>query len=346
MNRYLLHSLIFIFITLNSFGVFSQEKKSKLPPKIEDTYLFEIFTYDRQPAIPAYMREGIERMVAKPMPKWDAQDSLFFAFENVHLKRFEKAYNSFARLNTDTLQEKHAQILYRTALYKYKKFDKLLAFNEATFQENKQRLYSFKTAFKDFVTASENHKQDPSYYDDKLIFPILKDDTLIYYAKDESPQFNKYVEVAFAIDSVFRQFSILHDENDFLLSKAFEEMGDFQRKNFYTTNAFFYYSAALHYNKNSKSVIEKYNSTNHEINAKNLIKISFKNKFGMVIKNRYKLSKDYIQKTSIDEGPENFYPPTVVERKDYLPWLDFWIIVMLIITGALVYVIFFLKSEE
>lgn len=345
MNRYLIHSLVVLFITLNGFAVLSQERKAKLPPKVEDTYWFKINTYDRQPAIPAYMHKGIEKMVAKPMPEWNAQDSLYFAYQNVHLKKFEKAYKSFKQLNTDTIKEKHAQVLYRTALYKNKEFDKLLAFNEATFQENRQELYSFKTAFKDFVTACIKHEENPSYFDDNLIFPILQDDTLVYYAKDELPQFNKYVEVAFSVDSVFRQFTILHDENDFLLSKAFEEMGDFQRTQFYATNAYFYYSAAIRYNKNNVTAIRKYNSTNHELNEKNLIKISFKNKFGMVIKNRYKLNVDYIKEVDRDKGAKSYSPPTVIPAKDYLPRVDFWIIVMLIIAGALVYVVFFLKSE-
>lgn len=314
----------------------------------ENTYLFEILKYEREPSIPTYIKKGIEKAAATPQPNWSAQDSLFHAYENVYLQKYEAAFNNFVRLNTDTIQEKLGQILYRTTLFKFNRLEVLNEYNTKTLPKEEEKIYTYKDAFRDLTNAYLLHQEKEYDPDSTLIFPILKADTLKNFNKRAQPHQNKYVEVAFAIDSAFRQFTILHDDRDYILSRAFEEMGDFQKEFLYITNAYFYYSAALFYDKNNSSVIDKYNATGNEINDKNLIQISFKNKFAKVIKNRYRLKNQHIEKVQRPElSPETYIPPPPSDKADdKLPWLDLPLLLIILFSGLLIFVVFFLKSKD
>lgn len=341
------HLLLTAFIFSSTLGI-SQDKTLGAPARFENTYLFEILKYEREPELPPYLREGIERFLAKPMTEWTAEDSLYFAYENVYLKKYEKAFNNFVRLNTDTIYEKNAQILYRTALFQMGKYEILKEYNIKTIREDKSQFYNIRDAFMDLTNAYINYRNKAFDADSSLVFPVLKDKTLKTFNRQAPPHKNKLVEVAFAIDSVLRQFTILHDNKDYILSRAFEEMGDFQKEYLYITNSYFYYSAALRYDKGNRSVIPKYNHTNREIKAKGYIHISFKSKFGKVIKNRYRLKDNYIEERPKPVLSEESYIPPQEEKqkKDYLPWMNTTALIIIIVSGALVFVLFFLKTED
>ncbi|HLW39448.1 MAG TPA: hypothetical protein VKX31_03590 [Brumimicrobium sp.] len=346
MNKIQKYHLVVLVFFISTLGI-SQSQDLGAPAQYENTYLFEILRYQREPNLPDYIKNGFDEALKTPMTKWTAKDSLFFAYANVYLGKHEKALNNFVRLTTDTISEKTAQTLYRTALFKTEKYEQLQTFNQRTINESTPQFYSIKNAFTDLTHAYINY-QNSNFSDSSWVFPVLKDSVLKTFKHDVEPHKNRLVEVAFAIDSAFRQFTILHEETDFVLSKAFEEMGDFQKEYLYITNAYFYYSAALRYNKGNKSVISKYNQTNNEIRRKGYLHISFKNMFGKVIKNRYQLKENFIEKPSQPIlSEENFIPPTAKkEKKDYLPWLDTTALFMIIISGALIFVMLFLKTNN
>lgn len=349
MKKAIKYLLFTIVLLVNTNLVHGQVVDYKKPPSQENTYLFKVLKYHRQPAPPVYMQKRISEISSKPTIKWTAQDSLYYAYENVHLEKFEMALSIFSRVNIDTVQEPHAQMLYRTTLQQLERYEMLKKYNQKTIPDDPTAVYSIKEAILDLNNAYIEYKKKTFIPDSTLIFPILKDEALEEMNPKKSPNKNKLVEIAFAIDSAFRHFSVLHDNKDYILSQAFEEMGDFQRDYFYLTNALFYYAGSRHYYVTDISVNEKYNSVVDEMSKFNYISISFKNKFGKIINNRYRMSTDLTENIDSDSiiTPADYTPPPKKKgQKDYLPWIDNSILIMIIISLALVFVLFFMKTKK
>lgn len=346
--KYILFSLVLIFGASSATG---QKIDYKNPPQQEDTYLFKVLRYHRQPAPPKYMLNRFKEILETPKSRWTAGDSLFYAYENVHLEKYELALSIFIRLNTDTIQEPHAQTLYRTTLQHLDRFEMLEAYNSKTILDNNSVVYSIKQAVLDLNKAYLNYKQKIFIPDSTLVFPILKNPVLDEFNRNKSPHNNKLVSIAFAIDSAFRHFTILHDNKDYILSQAFEEMGDFQKEYFYITNAHFYYSASRHYSTHDPVLLEKLSTVSNEMSDKNYIQISFKNYFGKVIKNRFRLNMNFKESPDLDSNAlSNYTPPPPRPKKkgtvDYLPWIDNSILIIIIISLALIFVVFFMKVKK
>ncbi|PKR79798.1 hypothetical protein CW751_13280 [Brumimicrobium salinarum] len=340
-------NLFLLFIGL-CFISTSQEEKFKSPPKHENTYLFEVLKYERQPAPPEFIHNRILQILENPIDLWTPQDSLYFAYENVYLEKFERSLAIFSRLNTDTITNKHAQSLYRTALQKSGRYEALLTYNQKTLREDTSSYFSVKDAFLALNKAYIKQQNKLYIPDSTIIFPILKNPELGKLKRNASPHKNKIVQIAFAIDSAFRQFTTLHDSKDYILSQAMEEMGDFQREYLYISNALFYYSASRHYFKNDPIVAKKYNETLNEMSRRNYISLSFRTKFGKIIKNRYRIDDDHIEKSEKKVYTEADYiaPPKKKVRKDYLPWIDNSILIMLVLGLALIFVLIFMKVKK
>ena len=66
MNNIMKYLLFSIVLLLNANLVFGQKIDYKKPPSQENTYLFKVIKYHRQPAPPAYMRERIKQIADKP----------------------------------------------------------------------------------------------------------------------------------------------------------------------------------------------------------------------------------------------------------------------------------------
>lgn len=348
MRNSISYILFFVTFLLNTSAVHCQSIDYEKPPRQENTYLFRIVNYDRQPVPPEYIKKRILEISDKPTTEWTAQDSLFYAYENVHLEEFEIALSIFSRLNVDTIQERHAQMLYRVAVFQLGRYEMLKEFNEKTIQKNPSQFYSIKNAVLDLNNAYLKFKNKTFIPDSTIIFPILKDEALEEMDPEKLPNKNKLVEIAFVIDSAFRHFSVLHDKKDYILAKAFEEMAGFQKEYFYITNAFFYYSAARHFYIADKGIIQKYNKSNEEMDEFNYIPFSFKNKFGKIIKNRFRMNTDFIEKAIVDSSivPKFTPPPRKEGQKDYLPWINNSILIMIIIALALMFVLFFMKTKK
>lgn len=340
--------IVLLTIFLNFNLVIGQKIDFQNPPKQENTYLFKVVKYHRQLAPPQYMVDHIEEIVNKPKTKWTAEDSLFYAYENVHLENFEMALSVFARIEMDTVQDPHAQMLYRTTLQHLQRYDMLMEYNQQNVQDDESTIYSIKDAMFELNSAFKKYKEQAFIPDSTKIFTILEQDTLNSRMNKKSPKNNIHVDVAFAIDSALRHATILNDDKNYILAKAFEEMGDYQMDYFYLTNAFFYYSAALHYYGTDQGIIEKYNDVADEITEQNYISISFKNNFGKIISNRYRMNTDYIEKEKIDSSivPKMTPPPKKETQKDYLPWINNSILIMIILALALVFVLVFMKVKK
>jgi hypothetical protein len=339
----------FLFIIGTSTLSFGQQEGNeyKEPPRKENTYYFNVLNYERQPPLPTFMETRIQQIMQNSKSTWTAKDSLYFAYENVYLEKFELALSLFSKLNTvpagrqaDTITSPFAQQLYRTTLIQTKRYGLLKEYNENIFQHSTTFNYDILTALNDLTAALKNVDSKQLSKDSITIFPILFDTLLNSYDQTLPPHKNKFVRIAFSIDSSLRSFSFLNDQKSEILSKAFEEMGDYQKEYFYISNAYFYYAAARYYDRRNKSASRKYNNAIDEISKQNFLLPSFKNTFSRVIKNRYQLEGEVHEDAEeIDQRParERFNPPPKKEKKkDYIPWLkdDFLFI------GAILIVLF------
>lgn len=337
------HIVLILFILL---GVTSFSQNSSIPPAYENTYLFSIRKYDRQPAPPKYMYNRIQQIHNNSTSIWTAADSLYYAYESVYLKKYGLALSIFSRLNTDTIQEPRAQSLYRLALHKKERYDALHEYNLKTIPKDEEKIYDVQDAFIDLNKAFKAREMGEFIQDSTQIFSILASEKMENIKRSKQPQFDEITQIAFAIDSVLRQYSILTDDRDVVLIRAFEEAGDLQMKYLYTTNAFFYYSAGRHFNKSNLELGEKYNLANNRMRDKNILAISYKSNFGKIVKNRYDFAGEKTEEIDTRIGDEtSFIPPEIDKKKDYLPWISTtgWYLIVLFV--VLLSVLIFLRTK-
>ncbi|GEM_PF-2075023 len=337
-----------LFLVLSSFLCSAQEESIPEPPSKQNTYFYSIKSYNRQSEPPKYMRNGIDVSTSIPQSRWRAEDSLFYAYEQVHLESFEYALSIFSKLNTDTLQEPHAQQLYRTTLQQTKRFEELYDFNKKTLPEDTNSVLSVKKAALRLCQVYIAHANKNWKPEEDTIFHMLYRPEAI----SESPNYRKKMKalaaVAKNIDSALRLFVFLKDDRDRILSEAFEEFGDFQHNTFYVSNAYLCYAIARHYYRNDKELTNKYNRTIDEISEKNYLLPSFRTLFGKVINNRHKLEEELTaaEKTDTLDPKKTFLPPEREKKKDYLPWLDYQLIILGLIFVLLILVLFVLKTDH
>lgn len=344
MKNLILQTLLLILLSVQTLG---QMDDMPIPPKKQNTYYFTIEQFNRQTTPPKYIRKKMEEFSKKPKSKWTQEDSLYYAYEKVHLEEFAFALSIFSRVNVDTLSEPHAQQLYRTSLLLTKRYKKLLDFNRKTIPEDTNSLFSVRDAVLTLSQAYVDRMDKNFRSDNDTIFDYLYSDKMDKLKSSNRRFRTEMVDIAKNVDTALRYFTFLNDSRNKVLSQAYEEFGDFQKKYFYISNAYLCYAIARHYHKNDKDLSSKYNRAIDEIAERNYLLPSFRTTFGKVIDNRYQLSEELteLRKDTIDPK-ENFKPPKVPEKKDYIPWLDVPVIIMIGLFLLLLIVLIFLKSER
>lgn len=328
--------------------VLGQSDVPKEPPSEQNTYYFSIQEFDRQPEPPKYIMDGIRSLSSKPKSSWSKKDSLFFAYKQVHLEDFGMALNIFLRLNTDTIRDPHALKLYHASLYKNLRFESLKELKYYTIVEGVFEIQSKRELRKRIldINVMKMNKQWSS--EDSLIFPILKDSSVIALRKSRTDTKQKLVPLIKNMDEVLRVFVFLHDDRDAVLSQAYQELSDFQYEHFYISNAYLYNRIALYYDKNNKRAIESSNRLKDEMSDRNYLFPSFRTTFGKIISNRYHLKeiKEAQENTDntlrVQKGNELDKPEKEV-KKDYLPWLDGDLIIVIGLFVLLFLVMILLK---
>ena len=336
--------LLLTFISLSAFG---QMEDIPIPPKKQNTYYFTIKKFDRQPEPPKYIKDKIDIFTKKPKSKWTQEDSLYYAYEKVHLEEFAFALSIFSKVNVDTLTEPHAQQLYRTSLLLTKRYQKLLEFNQKSIPEDTNSSYSVKDAVLDISNAYFLQSAKDADRENDTIFEYLYSDKMDELKSSRKLFRTEMVDIAKNVDSALRYFTFLNDKRNSILSKAYEEYGDFQKKYFYISNAYLCYAIARHYHRNDEQLSTKYNRAIDEIAEKNYLLPSFRTKFGKIIDNRYQLSQEIteLKKDTIDPKT-NFKPPEIPKKKDYIPWLDVPTMIMIGLFLVLLFVLIFLKGSN
>lgn len=340
-----LNLILVFFISLIGFG---QNDLTLEPPSKQRTYYFSIEKFNRQPKPPKYIIDQINIQTKKPRSKWDQEDSLFFAYKQVHSEDFGLALSIFTKLNTDTITEPHALSLYQVALYMNDRFEELKEIKVFSAEESQPGIKSKEEIRQRILDVKILEREKNWSVQDSVLFPVLKDSAVIALRKSRTDTKKQLVPLIKNIDDALRVFVLLHDERDIILSQAYQELSQFQDDHFYVSNAFLYNSIALYYNKNNKKAVENSNPLNNEISRRNYLLPSFRNKFGKIISNRFhfneleaaeEISDDSIR---IAKGKE-IEPPKKVEREDYLPWLDGNLIIVIGLFILLIFVMIILK---
>jgi hypothetical protein len=318
-----------------------------IPPTKQNTYYFTIEKFNRQPSPPQYIKDKIKTFTKKPKSKWTQEDSLYYAYEKVHLEEFGFALSIFSRVNVDTLTEPHAQQLYRTSLLQTKRYGKLLDFNKKVLPKDTNSLYSVRNIILKLNEAYIQNSRKSKHEERDTIFNYLFSKEVEKINSSRRRFRRDMVDIAKNLDTALRYFTFLHDKRDAVLSQAYEEFGDFQNKYFYISNSYLCYAIARHYYRNNKDLASKYNRAIDEIAEKNYLLPSFRTVFGKVIDNRYQLSEEITELKKDTINPkETFNPPEIEQKKDYIPWLDVPLIIMIGIFIVLLIVIIFLKSDR
>jgi hypothetical protein len=342
-NRILLFTLLTFGV--QGFMVFAQ-KTLPIPPKNEKTTHFSIPFFDRQPVAPVYIQEGIKKLETTSRSSWSLQDSLFYAYELSYLGDYDKALAYFNKLNTDTLSTTTSNRLYQLALRKTNRFDKLIASIEKQMQDapeleaiNKTRIH--------LIEQRKKQLSDPKRIERLTLFPELSDTVYL----DQSP-LNEIVAIAERYDQALREDVLFTDENDKILSKAYEEYGDFLHRYLYVSNAYRAYSIARNFDKRNKAASDKIKLVKAELNDNNFLYPSMFNYFKRINTAKYTFETykelDSLHYQNKIEGDYPELDELLAQsdiRKDYLPWLDLEIAIIITLGLLLLIVILLIKSK-
>jgi len=340
---------IFLY-TLLIFGVQGNgvvaQKKLPIPPKNEKTPLFSIPFFDRQPVAPVYIQEGIKKLETISRNLWNQQDSLFYAYELAYLGDYDKSLAYFNKLNTDTLSTKTGHRLYQLALRKNNRYGKLIELLDKQIEDsidlkavNKIRIH--------LAQQRKNQFENPQRIEELTLFKELSDTILLDQSSNE-----EIVALAEHYDQALREDVLFTDENDKVLSKAYEEYGDFLHRYLYVSNAYRAYSIARNFDKRNKAASDKIKLVKAELNDNNFLYPSMFNYFKRINTAKYTFETykelDSLHYQNKFEGDYPELDELLAQsdiRKDYLPWLDLEIAIIITLGLLLLIVILLIKSK-
>lgn len=341
---------LILFVTCLPLLIWGQDGLP-IPPKEEKTTHFTFKQFVRQPDLPEYIVKGITDLEKKGVRNWNAEDSLFYAFELALLNKFEHALSYFYKLNIDTLKNRSALDLYQVTLRKTDRFQTLLKSlkrekeHELTNSERNALDYRIRIAEVRLYNRDRNWSLDSNY-----VFPSLLDSSKF---KNDRGNINRNaVKASEGIDQAMRHQLLYTEGTDKILSKAFEEFGDFLRKHMYVTNAYIAYSISKHFNRRKNILSKKLKSVKTELDDNNLLYPSFSSLFPKIIESKYEYNEvdeldsldaliadgDYLDLKELLEFED--------AKKDHLPWLDYELGVIIIIFVLLVFVLFFIRPKK
>lgn len=342
------HIIILAFFPLILWG----QKDLPIPPKAEKTTHFSFKQFERQPTLPKYISTGISNLAKKNIRKWKATDSLFYAYELTLLNEFEHALSYFIKLNTDTLRNRSSLNLYQLTLRKTDRFQTLLGalkrendLNNLTTIEKIALTYRIRLAEVRLYNRDRNWSLDSNH-----VFPSLLDSST--FTNEYSNINQNAVHTSKGVDQALRHELLFTEGTDKILSKAYEEFGDFLQKHMYLTNAYVAYSISRHFNRRKNSVSKKFKNIKNQLDDQNLLYPSFSSLFPKIIESKYTYNEikelDSLDLSNTQHKYLDLKELLELEnaKKDHLPWLDYELGVILIIGILLFFVLFFLRSKK
>ena len=341
--------LIPLLIFLLSFSSLALDlDQMPIPPTHEKTRSFTLLYVERQPDVPPFLKARIKALELNPRAKWTSYDSLTYAFELVYLNEFTHALNYFSRVNTDTVKHPVTLQLLELTYLKTSRFTSLKRSiahgpDSPSVKEIRLRL----------VEVREMYLNSTWDQNTNVIFPILKDSSNFDYKKTQK-QFHKYlVPRAEDFKKALLYDAIYTDDIDKILSQAFEEFGDFLHQHFYLTNAFMAYSISRVYDKRNSSTATKLKAIKGEMDDANYLQPSIRENFAKNNPERYSFKE--IAETPIDSlsqskmnslSLEDIAELEAKKQPDYLPWVNYEVLLILVLFLILFVVVFFVKTKK
>lgn len=344
-----------IYLYIISFIIFSSvcaQDGLPIPPSRENTKYFTFRKFDRQPIPPEFIERNIKQLKKSSFENWTAIDSLYYAYELTYLKNYDHALSYFNKLNTDTLTNNTLVELYHLTLRKTGRFQTLVNSIDNLIQLQPKKIKVLKIRKR--LAEVRLYKRDLDWnLDSKVIFSNL-DDSIYHNFKPFSPAvLKKTIPKVKAYDAALRIDTRYSDDTDRVLSKAYEEFGDFLYNSFYASNAYIAYSIARHFDRKNNRIVKKIKKTKERLNKENHLYPSFISLFPKIDDKNTSYSKfsilDSIQESS---EKEKIYPDLEEllsqenKARDYIPWLNTETIAIFILLALLVFTIFFVKSDK
>jgi hypothetical protein len=323
------------------FTAVRADDDGKEPPALQRTPGLDFRFPNRQPKPPAYILEGIRNLETKKRGEWTKADSLFYALELTYLENYEKSLLYFLGVKTDTLTEFHASRLYQVTLRNTKRYVRLLDAIDRSADSDEVK--QIRRRFIQVRIAVEDRKWN---YSDSILFPFLKDSVL--NLKKHVP--NDMLNLANSIKKALSYETLLHDKRDVILSKAFEEYGDFMVEHVYLSSGYLAYSIARYYDKRNAALAKKLKDTKKSLDQNNFLIPSFRDAFGKIRPDFYDF-KTYAEYTHIDNpnGKEFVSLEELLKfdkKPDRLSNWEMEVLIIICIFLVLVGVIFFVKVKK
>jgi len=339
--RYQLLSLIVILLSFQSFCI----EGYPVPPKTENTEDFSFKKFIRQPNLPIFISKRIEDLEYKNASLWDGDDSLYFALRLSLIHDYEHALSYYINLELDTIKSSYILHIIQLTSRKTARFQRLMDLTNQEYDGNKDNYtYRFRKRLAELRLYIRDREDN---LDETIIFSELLPD----YISNKSRE--QLIEITESLDQALRIEILYNDDNDKVISKAYEEFGDFLFDNFYISNAYMAYSIARYFSKRSNSAQKKVKSTRELMHEQNLLLPSFSRTFSKIKNNRYSFAV-ITPPDSIDiviyENREFLNLDELLEKdppnKDHLPWLDADLVLIVVLFLSLLFTIFVIKRKS
>lgn len=341
--------LFHLLILLLSFSSFSIDlDQIPVPPNYEKTRSFTLLFVERQPEVPLFLKERIKELELKSRTTWQPSDSLSYAFELVYLNDFTHALNYFSRVNTDTVAHPTTLHLLQLTYLKTNRFENLKQSiingpDSPTVKEIRLRIVEVRE-------MNMNRSWDTN---ENVMFPILRDSSNFEYKKSQKQYYKYLVPRAEDFKKALMYDALYTDDADKILSQAFEEYGDFLKEHFYLTNAFMAYSISRLYDKRNSSTAKKIKSIKTEMSEANFLQPSIRENFAKANSDRYLFKEiaetnlDSLSKTKIESLTlEEIAELDLKKQRDYLPWVNYEILLISILFLILLVVVIFIRTKK
>lgn len=340
-------NLSILFFSCFFFFGFTQSQKEKRDFSAKKQYTpyfkFKPFTRDIEPS--EVIDTKIRALEIKDASTWNGYDSVVYAYELILLGLDEKAYIYLVPNEYDTLTTIEDLHLIQEILYKNGDFIRLQ--NSLESELKNYPLTKEEVAFRLKIAKTLDLNKNDSW-DKKTdtLFAFLYNPVYSDYKSSKVQRETILVPTAKQLDDALRHYvRYSQSKSNPVLSKAYEEFGDFLHKNLYESNAYIAFSVSRYYDKRNNSVSKKLKVVKEELESKNYIVPSFRKVFKKIQPGRF----DYtvLKERRSEEVTKTKIRKTAPKRieKDYIPSMNSSLLIMIGIFSVLLLALIFLRTK-
>ena len=292
--------ILFAFLLGYSQSIFAQSKiqkyKVELTLKKEHSkhYHFDVFTR----GLDNYnIGNRLDSLTKKSRSNWHKSDSLSFAQTNIMAKNYELANHYYKNISIHPIKEYADNLNDFTLGYITKSHQKtyLKIKNDYPKIEKNSELYFFKKLLK-FQDSINDH---PNWYKSKQAVFTFNIDSNIWVNKKNKDQYIPPIKNA---EKALNQLVFYIHDNDYVISRAFRDIGVILENHVSLTQAYIAYSIGRNYNKNDNLLIDDLKRIKAKLINKNYSLPIFRKYFPKTKKWRfdYEILKEKIIKEQSD----------------------------------------------